>query len=123
MLNWQKLKNDLFLEELFLLQCGLLYYRDRIKEVRQGIKHGVDGKLVTAVKNLTAVLNLLKRSRRPGRKISLDMQDNKPMHRLLQGDVGSGKTVVSALALAKTAEKRISGLYYGADRNFGTAAF
>ena len=37
------------------------------------------------------------------------MQDNKPMHRLRQGDVGSVKTVVSALALAKTAENGYQG--------------
>ena len=49
------------------------------------------------------------------------MQDKKPMHRLLQGDVGSGKTVVSALALAKCG-KRVSGLHYGPDGNSGPAA-
>ena len=37
------------------------------------------------------------------------MQDVKPMHRILQGDVGSGKTVISALALAKAAENGYQG--------------
>ena len=37
------------------------------------------------------------------------MQDVKPMHRILQGDVGSGKTVISALALAKAVENGFQG--------------
>ena len=39
--------------------------------------------------------------RRVGIEISADLQKNIPMHRLLQGDVGSGKTVVAALAAAR----------------------
>lgn len=90
-------------EELFLLQCGLLYYRSRVKSTRSGIKMAPDGTLLQKVL-AQLPFNLTEAQQKAWQDISLDMQDKKPMHRLLQGDVGSGKTVVSALALAKAAE-------------------
>ena len=90
-------------EELFLLQCGLLYYRSRVKSTRSGIKMAPDGELLQKVL-AQLPFKLTEAQQKAWQDISLDMQDKKPMHRLLQGDVGSGKTVVSALALAKAAE-------------------
>ena len=90
-------------EELFLLQCGLLYYRSRVKSTRSGIKMAPDGTLLQKVL-AQLPFKLTEAQQKAWQDISLDMQDKKPMHRLLQGDVGSGKTVVSALALAKAAE-------------------
>ena len=51
---------------------------------------------------LLAVLpfDLTGAQRRVGEEIARDLQRQVPMHRLLQGDVGSGKTVVAALAAA-----------------------
>lgn len=90
-------------EELFLLQCGLLYYRSRVKSTRSGIKMAPDGTLLQKVL-AQLPFKLTEAQQKAWQDISLDMQDKKPMHRLLQGDVGSGKTVVSALALSKAAE-------------------
>ncbi len=95
-------------EELFLLQCGLLYYRSKIKSVRSGVKLAADGGIVKKVLALLP-FKLTEAQQKAWHDISLDMQDKKPMHRLLQGDVGSGKTVVSALALAKAAENGYQG--------------
>ncbi len=109
--NWQALadaRKRLVFEELFLLQCGLLFYRGKQKEERQGLKHGVDGeKLQQIIAKLP--FELTPAQKQAWLDISLDMQDMKPMHRILQGDVGSGKTVVSALALAKAAENGYQG--------------
>ena len=95
-------------EELFLLQCGLLYYRSRVQTSRSGIKLAPDGDVIKRV--LAAMpFKLTEAQQQAWHDISLDMQDKKPMHRLLQGDVGSGKTAVSALALAKAAENGYQG--------------
>ena len=109
--SWQALaeaRKRLVFEELFLLQCGLLFYRGKQKEERQGLKHGADGeKLAQIIAKLP--FELTPAQKQAWLDISLDMQDVKPMHRILQGDVGSGKTVVSALALAKAAENGYQG--------------
>ena len=95
-------------EELFLLQCGLLYYRSRVQASRSGIKLAPDGDVIKRV--LAAMpFKLTAAQQQAWHDISLDMQDKKPMHRLLQGDVGSGKTAVSALALGKAAENGYQG--------------
>lgn len=109
--NWQALKeakHRFIFEELFLLQCGLLYYRQQNVDTREGFKHGADGALVQQlIKNLP--FTLTQAQQKAWQEISLDMQDKQPMHRILQGDVGSGKTVISALALAKAVENGYQG--------------
>lgn len=109
--SWQALaaaKRRFIFEELFLLQCGLLSYRAHNLEQRQGVQHGPDGaKLHQVLANLP--FTLTEQQQKAWREISEDMQREQPMHRILQGDVGSGKTVISALALAKAAENGYQG--------------
>ena len=109
--SWQALaaaKRRFIFEELFLLQCGLLSYRAHNHEQRQGVQHGPDGaKLQQVLTNLP--FTLTEQQQKAWREISEDMQREQPMHRILQGDVGSGKTVISALALAKAAENGYQG--------------
>ena len=109
--SWQALaaaKRRFIFEELFLLQCGLLSYRAHNLEQRQGVQHGPDGaKLQQVLTNLP--FTLTEQQQKAWREISEDMQREQPMHRILQGDVGSGKTVISALALAKAVENGYQG--------------
>jgi len=56
---------------------------------------GLQDKLLAALP-----FTLTEAQRRVGDEIATDLQRSVPMHRLLQGDVGSGKTVVAALAAA-----------------------
>ena len=109
--SWEALrraKQRFVFEELFLLQCGLLYYRQQSHDNREGIKHAADGALVKDVMQ-GLPFELTAAQQQAWSEISLDMQDKKPMHRILQGDVGSGKTVISALALAKAVENGYQG--------------
>ena len=129
--RFRSAKRRLVYEELFLLQCGLMLNREHNHDGRPGIKLARDGKTVQKVlQNLP--FTLTGAQQKAWADISGDMEDVKPMHRLLQGDVGSGKTVIAALALAKAAEngfqgcksrgKRVPGLHHGAYGNSGPAA-
>ena len=109
--SWQALqeaKRRFIFEELFLLQCGLLSYRQQNHDQRQGIKHGMNGeKLQQVFANLP--FHLTAQQQKAWEEISADMEKELPMHRILQGDVGSGKTVISALALSKAVENGYQG--------------
>ena len=52
-------------------------------------------------------------------EIRRDLAARHPMNRLLQGDVGSGKTVVAIAAMLLVIEARISGRVHGANANSG----
>lgn len=89
-------------EELFLLQCGLLYYRQGAEQQR-ALKLGRNGqRLEQVLRNLP--FRLTAAQNQAWEEIGSDLEMVRPMHRILQGDVGSGKTAVAALALAKAAE-------------------
>jgi ATP-dependent DNA helicase RecG len=101
-------RRRLAFEELYLMQCALLFYRGRVKNDRKGYKHGRSGaKVAKVLDSLPFVLT--KEQAKAWREIEDDMEDAAPMHRLLQGDVGSGKTAVAVLALAKAAENGFQG--------------
>jgi ATP-dependent DNA helicase RecG len=92
---WQRLKvEELLAQQLSQLQAKREREAQRAPPlaVQAG---GLQEKLLAALPfGLTAA------QRRVGEEIAADLQRPVPMHRLLQGDVGSGKTVVAALAAA-----------------------
>lgn len=94
-------RRRLVFEELYLLQCGLLYLKSLNKQEGSGIKHDADGDLVRRIEG-GLPFRLTGDQQAALADIKADMEDTRPMQRLIQGDVGSGKTVLAAIALAKT---------------------
>ena len=79
-------------EELFLLCCGLQQLRER-RRADSGIRfvsHGLDAFFDILPFAPTGA------QRRAIREIAADCASGRPMNRLVQGDVGAGKTVVAA---------------------------
>ncbi|HWP98507.1 MAG TPA: ATP-dependent DNA helicase RecG [Syntrophomonadaceae bacterium] len=93
-------RSRLALEELYLFQHRLWEERQRWRV--SGISHRDNGLLITKIKSRLPFA-LTPAQERVFRDISLDMEAEYPMNRLLQGDVGSGKTVVAILAMSKAA--------------------
>lgn len=97
--NWKELLNaskKFKFEELYLLSLrGELARAELMKEKATPIKTDIP-----AIKNLLASLpfKLTESQRRAAWEIIQDLALPKPMNRLLDGDVGSGKTAVAALA-------------------------
>lgn len=91
-------------EELYLLLLAL-------RSIKQETKHQTTTKLTFdagAVQSLVDSLpfSLTDSQRKTAWRIIQDMQQDFPMNRLLQGDVGSGKTVVAAIAAAVVVSNR-----------------
>ncbi|MEO5937305.1 MAG: ATP-dependent DNA helicase RecG [Terriglobales bacterium] len=83
----------LIFEELFFLEVGLELKRKRLR-ARPGISFDLDDKVRAALKKFLP-FHPTAAQKRVLREIADDMEHPAPMRRLLQGDVGSGKTIVA----------------------------
>lgn len=88
-------RKRLMFENLFLLQLGLVQQKKRRKQ-EQGHAIAVDTTIVDAF-YAQLPFQLTGAQTRAINEILADIRSDQPMTRLLQGDVGSGKTVVSAV--------------------------
>ncbi|MEI0738319.1 DEAD/DEAH box helicase [Paenibacillus sp. JTLBN-2024] len=85
-------------EELFLFQLKMHAYRALNRRGMDGIVHTVDNKTMREfVRSLP--FELTDAQKKVELEILQDMRSPYCMNRLLQGDVGSGKTVIAAIAL------------------------
>lgn len=101
-------RKRLAFEELYLIQCGLLVLRKQDREGKRGVRHLQDSRLVRqAEASIPFVLTA--DQQKAWNEIRRDMESTVPMRRLVQGDVGSGKTVIAMLALVKTVENGFQG--------------
>jgi len=87
-------RDRLKFDELFTLELGVAFRKHRIAAVEEGVAHRIDGSLVERLL-ATVPFDLTRAQRRAMRQIGNAMADPRPMNVLLQGDVGSGKTVVA----------------------------
>lgn len=85
-------------EELFFFELGLAFRRESVKTERQGIAFNVKSDLARQLLDRLP-FELTNAQKGALREILDDMSAPEPMNRLLQGDVGSGKTIVSLLAM------------------------
>ncbi|HLA23794.1 MAG TPA: ATP-dependent DNA helicase RecG [bacterium] len=91
-------RRRLAFDELLVLQCGVLLRRQGVHAIDKGFRYAVRP---TEIERFVASLPyaLTGAQQRVIGEILSDMHGSAPMNRLLQGDVGSGKTVVAAAAL------------------------
>ena len=89
-------------DEGLLLQLGLAILRSRVSRAR-GLAMSPRGDLVARLR-ARLPWKLTGAQERVWEEIRRDMAEPHPMHRLLQGDVGSGKTIVAALGVLTAIE-------------------
>ncbi len=97
--SFRKARRRLVFDELFTMQLGLLKLKAENNEEIKGIKYDENVNMSDVINDLPfkltkAQLNVLE-------EINSDMEKERPMNRLLQGDVGSGKTIVAMIAAYK----------------------
>ncbi|HEV8538148.1 MAG TPA: ATP-dependent DNA helicase RecG [Bacteroidota bacterium] len=85
-------------DELFALQLLLALRRKRIKVDLPGISFNIESKLARRLVDALP-FKLTKAQIKVVNQIAEDMKSGRPMNRLLQGDVGSGKTIVALIAM------------------------
>lgn len=100
---------SLIFEELFLVQLKLIRLRENTAKNTSSyaLKVHKDGLVQQFIKNLP--FELTSGQKQAVNEILQDMDSDTPMQRLLQGDVGSGKTVVATIMLLAAIENGYQG--------------
>jgi len=86
-------------EELFIIQIRLLQQNLLNKQIHQGFHFPVIGEYFNKFYTEKLPFELTNAQKRVLKEIRLDFGSGKQMNRLLQGDVGSGKTMVSLMCM------------------------
>ena len=94
-----KAEQRLKFEELFFIQLRLLRYKLKRKELYNGIQLTHIGQLFNSFYKNQLPFELTNAQKRVIKEIRSDVKSGKQMNRLLQGDVGSGKTIVALMCM------------------------
>mgnify|MGYP000078265315 CR=1 FL=1 len=101
--EWQAARDTLRVHEAFVLQASLLKRRAENAHQKSTPRvAAVAGALASFDKNLPFTLTA--GQLKVGNEISSDLEQAHPMNRLLQGEVGSGKTIVALRAMLAVAD-------------------
>ncbi len=104
-----KARKRLVFEELLLLQLGLMNLKVSAASSAAGIRFDAGREVQEFMRRLP--FNLTNAQKRVLAEIEQDMESGKVMNRLVQGDVGSGKTIVAVLALVKAVKSGYQGAF------------
>ena len=107
-------------DELFFVELGLELKR-RQQKAQTGIAFRLDDRVRAAIKKILP-FHPTPAQKRVLKEIAADMEKPYPMRRLLQGDVGSGKTIVGFRGGHHRDRERLPGGADGSHRNSGAAA-
>lgn len=105
----ERARFTLVFEELFIIQIKMLEHREQVKKelATVPLKIKDDGLVMNFIKNLP--FELTSAQKNAVNEILNDLTKEEPMQRLLQGDVGSGKTVVATIFLLAAVESGYQG--------------
>ena len=105
----ERARFTLVFEELFIIQIKMLEHREKVKKelATVPLKIKDDGLVMNFIKNLP--FELTSAQKNAVNEILNDLTKEEPMQRLLQGDVGSGKTVVATIFLLAAVESGYQG--------------
>ena len=95
----QKAKNRLKFEELFFMQLRLLQLKSRRKGAIRGHSFATIGDFFHTFFHTKLPFELTGAQKRVLKEIRKDLRSGTQMNRLLQGDVGSGKTIVGLMSM------------------------
>ncbi|MBU0572979.1 MAG: ATP-dependent DNA helicase RecG [Candidatus Margulisbacteria bacterium] len=99
----ERARKRLVFEDFFVFQLGLALRQRVLKETVEGRSFRIDGELFNRFSS-ELPFELTSAQKRVLEEIKTDMASNCPMKRLLQGDVGSGKTIVATAAAVIAAQ-------------------